>query len=422
MFKQPMASMLSIAATLSSTLNLVIPKMANHNRQVAFIAYMIGAELQLPLPVRKELFLAGILHDIGAFSQQEKLENMAFELADPHRHSEIGYRLLSGFTPFAAIADSVRFHHVHWANGAGANFNGQPVGQASHILHLADRVAVMLPEQTRVLGQAAMIRNAITARSGEWFQPELVEAFEELAGREHFWLDATAAMPTESLVDIVEGDTVEFDIAVLQGLSRIFSQLIDFRSPFTATHSSGVAATAEALAGLAGFSERELLMMRIAGYLHDLGKVTVPTEILEKPGRLSEAEWNVMRAHSYHGFRTLQKIPILQTINVWGSLHHEKLDGSGYPFHLTGADLPLGSRIMAVADVFAALAEDRPYRKGMLPQQALRVVTDMAKNGAIDAQIVGLLRDQLDLVDARRLAAVDQASISYRDLFRVSNL
>ncbi|WP_346355869.1 HD-GYP domain-containing protein [Azotosporobacter soli] len=421
MFKKPMISIFSIAVTLSSTLNLVMPKMANHNRQVAFIAYLLGAELNFPLEKRKELFLAAVMHDIGAISQQEKMDNMAFEVLNPHRHSEIGYRLLCQFPPFAAIADIVRFHHVRWADGEGIRFNGHDVSEASHIIHFADRIAVMLPEQSRVLGAAKRIVEEIDKYRGSWFKPEFVDAFTNLAGREHFWLDATAASPTETLLDIVNSDSVEFDIALLQGLSRIFAQIIDFRSSFTATHSAGVAASAEILAQLAGFSENELLMMRMAGHLHDLGKVTVPTSILEKPGKLSTEEWDIMRAHTYHGFRTLQKIPILETVNTWGSLHHEKLNGSGYPFHLTADELPLGSRIMAVADIFAALTENRPYREGMQPKQALQIISGMAKAGEIDTHLVALLQENLKEIDACRQAAVGQATTDYWELFRVSN-
>ncbi len=421
MLKQPMVSLLRIAATLSSTLTLVIPQMMNHNRQVAFIAYMIGQELGMSLERRKELFLAAVLHDIGAFSHQEQLDNLSFEIDRPNRHSEVGYRMLLEFPPFAEIAEIVRFHHLRWEYGKGQVFAQELVPEASHILHLADRIAVSLPKQDAVLGAAKRIAANIAEHSGGWFKPELVEAFLRLAEQEHFWLDATSAHPTETLLEIVNGDMVEFDLDVMQGLTQIFSQLIDYRSPFTATHSAGVAASAECLAGFAGFCGKELVMMRMAGHLHDLGKVTVPTGILEKNGKLDAEEWDIMRAHTFHGFRTLQKIPILETINIWGSLHHEKLDGSGYPFHLKGDELPLGSRIMAVADIFAALTEDRPYRQGMQPQKALAIISEMAAYGKLDAHVVAILKDNLSEIDFRRKAAVKNASEKYRDLLQVSN-
>ncbi len=167
---------------------------------------------------------------------------------------------------------------------------------------------------------------------------------------------------------------------------------------------------------MAGFSKEELRLMRIAGHLHDLGKLAIPSEILEKTGKLSEDEWDTMRAHSYFGFRTLQKIPILETVNIWGSLHHEKIDGSGYPFHLKGDDLPLGSRIMAVADVFSALTEDRPYRRGMQLPKAMEIIIEMAKDKALDANIVDLLQANLQDVNKYRQTVAQQALENYRHL------
>lgn len=421
MFKQPMVSLLRIAATLSSTLTLVIPQMMNHNRQVAFISYMIAQEAGISLERRKELFLAAVLHDIGAFSHQEQLDNMSFEIDRPNRHSEVGYRLLREFPPFSEIAEIVRFHHLRWEHGKGRSVAQRLVPEASHIIHLADRIAVSLPQQRVVLREAKRIAANIAAHSGNWFKPELIEAFLRLAEKEHFWLDATSAHPTETLLEVVNGDRVEFDLDVLQGLTQIFSQLIDYRSPFTATHSAGVAASAECLARFAGFCGKELVMMRMAGHLHDLGKVTVPTSILEKNGKLDAEEWDIMRAHTFYGFRTLQKIPLMETINIWGSLHHEKLDGSGYPFHLKADELPLGSRIMAVADIFAALTEDRPYRQGMQPQKALAIIGEMVDEGKLDAHVVALLKANLPEIDCRRKEAVKKAAEKYHDLLQVSN-
>ncbi|MDR3561865.1 MAG: HD domain-containing protein [Negativicutes bacterium] len=420
MFRQPITSLLQLAMSLSDTLDLVSPKITNHHRKVAFIAYLLGVELNLPLSQRKNLMLAGVFHDIGALSLKERIDVLSFESINPHHHAEIGYHLLREFEPFSSVADIVRFHHVRWEGGKGQVFNNHPVPPESHIMHLADRIAVLLPEQSLILGQSTRIYRDIARFSGTWFQPELIEAFGNLAGREHFWLDATAAVPTEPLRPIIDMDPIELDSEVLQGLTKLFSRVIDFRSPFTATHSSSVAASAEILARLTGFSRKELQLMRVAGHMHDLGKLAVPTEILEKPATLSEQEWNVMRSHSYFGFRTLQKIPSLETVNIWGSLHHERLDGSGYPFHLKGNDLPLGSRIVAVADVFTALTEDRPYRPAMKPGKAIELVIGMARDGALDSNLVDLLNSNLQEVNEYRWTMAGQAMENYRRLFAIS--
>lgn len=418
-FKQPVTSLLHLGMLLTNTLDLVNPKVVTHHRRVAYIAYLIGIELNLPLQARKELLLAGALHDIGAFSVKERLEALDFDLSQPHKHSEIGYQILKEFLPLSSIAKIIRFHHTKWNYGEGNTVYDEQVPLGSHIIHIADRISVLIPEQRQVIGHSKAIVQDIKQHSGTWFRPDLVEAFSSLAEKEYFWLDAASANPTETLRPIISMSPVELDMEAFLSLSKVFSHIIDFRSLFTATHSAGVAASAESLATLAGFSEKESQLMRIAGYFHDLGKLAIPAEILEKPGNLTPQEWDTMRTHTYHGFRTLQTIPVLETINIWGSLHHERMDGSGYPFHLTAKDLPLGSRIMAVADVFAALTENRPYRPGMRPEKAVDIITDMALQGALDSNVVDLLKSNLHQVNIHRQEMASESLSYYQNLFDV---
>ncbi|MCJ7690936.1 MAG: HD domain-containing protein [Clostridiaceae bacterium] len=105
------------------------------------------------------------------------------------------------------------------------------------------------------------------------------------------------------------------------------SRLVDFKSRFTASHSSSVAACSETIAKYAGFSKNQAKIIKYAGYLHDLGKLAIPTEILEKPGPLSKEEFDLMRTHAYHTNRVLANVSGFETIRQWGSLHHEKLNG-----------------------------------------------------------------------------------------------
>lgn len=215
-------------------------------------------------------------------------------------------------------------------------------------------------------------------------------------------------------------ENMKLNTGRLFNLAGMFHKIIDFRSRYTATHSSGVAASSEALARLAGFSEEERLMMKVAGYLHDLGKLAVPTEILEKPEKLTEYEFNIIRSHTFHTYRTLEPISNLDIINIWGSLHHERIDGSGYPFHMKGEELSLGSKIMAVADVFTAIVEDRPYRNGMSSDKALQIIQRMAEDSKLDPDVVQLLRLHFDEVNHSRMAAQGISAEEYQQLLHPS--
>jgi HD-GYP domain-containing protein (c-di-GMP phosphodiesterase class II) len=291
-----------------------------------------------------------------------------------------------------------------------------PIG--SHILHLADRIVVLIDRQREVLGQVTGILERIEQYSGKLFMPELVNTFKSLSQKEYIWLDVASPSIGSTLLRTVRLPTIELDVNGLLSLAKLFSHVIDFRSRFTATHSSGVAATAELLAKLAGFPERECQMMKVAGYLHDLGKLAVPAEILEKPAKLTVAEFNVIRSHTFHTYRTLEALSDLDIINTWASFHHERLDGSGYPFHHKGQDLSLGARIMAVADTSTAITEDRPYRRGMTSDAALQVLQQMADNSALDPSIVSLLKLHFDEVDSARASAQAVAVKEYEQVLK----
>jgi HD-GYP domain-containing protein (c-di-GMP phosphodiesterase class II) len=206
--------------------------------------------------------------------------------------------------------------------------------------------------------------------------------------------------------DLYLDDIVDF--------ARLLCQVIDYKSAFTATHSSGVAEAAVDLGRLLGFSDRECVMLRIAAFLHDLGKLAIPSEILEKPGRLTSDERNIMRTHVYFTYQVLEPIEALDGIVAWASLHQERLDGSGYPFGYGRESLPLGARIMAVADVFTALTEDRPYRKGMTKDEATALLQAMAQKGELEQLVVNMLLAHYDEFDQVRAEAQQNAVQKYQ--------
>jgi putative nucleotidyltransferase with HDIG domain len=166
---------------------------------------------------------------------------------------------------------------------------------------------------------------------------------------------------------------------------------VDFKSPFTAAHSSGVAACAGTLGRLCDLSDAESDRLTTAGYLHDIGKLSVPLEILEKPGVLDKREIAVIRHHSYETYKILRRIGIDDNTRNWSAYHHERLDGSGYPFHLSAPQLTPGCRIMTVADIFTALVENRPYRRGLSPHETMPILQNMTAKGWLDGDLVQTL-------------------------------
>lgn len=296
---------------------------------------------------------------------------------------------------------------MFWDKGKGKKFKDQDVPLASHIIHLADRISVVIDKNKEILGQVDNIYDLVVEQSDHMFKPELVKIFANIKDKEYLWLDLSSKNLTYILNNTVNDGMVDLGINALMELSQLFAKIIDFRSSFTATHSSGVAVSAEFLAGKIGFSKNQCKMMKVAGYLHDLGKLAIPSSILEKGDGLSASEFKVMKSHVYYTYRTLESIKELNTINLWASLHHERLNGKGYPFHLKGEEIPLGSRIMAVADVFVAITEDRPYRDGLDKLSVLKILDNMVEVNHLDSMVVSVLKENIEEMNLLRKTAQD---------------
>jgi len=404
-----------LVAPVARTVDMMCPAVADHHMEVAYLAFRICEELNLPAQEICDIAIAGALHDIGAFSLNERLDLLEFEDDKPTQHSLAGYVLLKDFAPFAAMAPMIKYHHVPWENGEGKSQKGEVVPRGSHILHLADRVAVLIPGEKGLLGRVSGICDTIVDRSGDVFVPEFVDAVVRLAKKDYIWLEATSDSVERILRRNLAPQTHELNVDELLAFSRMMCKVIDFKSEFTATHTSGLAATALALARVLGFSEDECVMMQVAAYLHDLGKLAVPVEILEKPAKLTDDEWPLMRSHVYYTYQVLDPIESFDTITSWSALHQERLDGSGYPFGYSAESIPEGARVMAAADVFTAITENRPYRKGMEDRQARAVLRNMAERNELDANVVKTLLEHFDELSHVRAEAQEQAIEEYRE-------
>lgn len=390
--------------TLSEALDGVHPAVADHQHRVAYISISMCRAMGMANKELFDVFRAAVLHDLGLI----RVENRLLALRDDNLeavqwHAEAGFELLKDNPLLAQAAEAVRFHHQPWAYGQGAEHDGRRVPFASHVIVLADYIERAIDREVHILDQAKEITQRITRLGEAEFHPDCVEALREVARRESFWLDCVSERIYSVLLDqVADWPLLTIDEKTIEPIAEMFARVVDAASSWTATHTSGVAASAVALAERMNFSPRELLLMRAAGYFHDLGKLTVPSRILDKPGKLTPQEWSIMKGHTYHTFRVLNTIGGMPQMSEWAAFHHERLDGNGYPFHHEGKDLTLGARIMAVADVFTAISEDRPYRPGMSRAKALSVLEDQAQQGALDADIVSVLKADFDQIDAIR--------------------
>ena len=413
MFEEGEFSVFDFVCSLSDAIDLVSPELNNHHRKVAYISYNIAKEMQLPDDEVKDIVLAAILHDIGAFTVEERVQviEALFDDSDYDHHSIMGYKLLKNFEPLINAATIIKHHHAHFDE----LIPGIPIG--SYIVHLADRLSILLDARKEILEQIPEIMEKIDEKQ-DMFQPDTLAALRRLVKYEYFWIEAYSLPINYILPERMRIAKKIMDLDTLRSFAKVIAHIIDYRSRFTSTHSSGVAAVALELAIISGFSARESKLMEIAGFLHDLGKLAISNDILEKNSALTHEEFNEMRKHTYYTYVVLNRIRGLEQISTWAAYHHEKLNGDGYPFHVKGDDFSKMARIMAVADIVTAITEDRPYRPGMNSEAAIKILTNMAENGAIDKGIVEIVKENFSRINEVRIKAQQDALqeyIAFRD-------
>jgi putative nucleotidyltransferase with HDIG domain len=296
------------------------------------------------------------------------------------------------------MAEPILYHHTRWDRLSRMPPVSQAGAEQANIIYLADRVdALAAPFYGEgVLLHAEEIRRKITAHAGSYFAPQFVEAFLAASSSEAFWLQLEPRGIQAAMQEMLERSMpCEAAIGDLKQLALIFSRIVDAKSPFTAEHSLGVAQVARYLAERLDVSPAHCDKLEIAALLHDLGKLRVPDEILDKPAKLDERERKIMNAHSFETFQILRHIQGFEEITRWAAYHHEEPGGTGYPFHLNAEDLPLEARILRVADIFQAMVQDRPYRAGMSAGELLTFFEKLVAAGRVEADIVRVLTQDL---------------------------
>jgi putative nucleotidyltransferase with HDIG domain len=199
-------------------------------------------------------------------------------------------------------------------------------------------------------------------------------------------LEAESRIYRVNLEQMVTDRTAKLQ-ETLEGVIRIIAQIVETRDPYTAGHQLRVAELASVMAEKMGFSQDRVKGIRMAGVIHDLGKIAVPAEILSKPSRLNEYEFGLIKSHPVTGYDILKGVEFPWPLAEVVYQHHERMDGSGYPRRLKGQEILLEARIMSVADVVEAMASHRPYRAALGIDAAL---DEISRNRGVlyDSQVV----------------------------------
>ena len=396
----------AVAGVFANALNLLAEGTPKHQQQTAYLSYRMAKELGYPEEDLVELIWDALMYDVGSVILPASREKQEFSFQEL---SAAGLNI---------VGDVKQLQFVRRMFQAG---QAEPAGDPAYellskearfaeIIDLSRRVSKLLHQNDAALNQVEDISETISNLAGKALHSWAVECFLRVGKTEFVWMDLLH-QPEAVLNFIPDGIDLSLDEAI--ELARFMSRVIDFRSSYTAAHSVGVAVSSVRLAEIMGMSEDECKMMLIAGYVHDIGKLKVPKEILEKGDKLTDEEFNIVKEYAYYTHLLLKDLPGFEQIGKWAALHHEKLNGYGYPFGLRARDIPMGAQILAVADIFSALGEVRSYRQSMEKEGVMKTLAESIEKGAVSGYIVELMLKNFDDIFSIRDEEVRKESARY---------
>ena len=302
-------------------------------------------------------------------------------------HGKIGERNIH-LIPFRTNVDNIILYHHENADGSG------PLGKTAdetdlktQILHLADEIDIHYKLSNLTESEFNRISEWVQSQSGKMFSEKAVQLFHDAVTYDKIlYLGNKGAF--SSLKRGLQTVTSDYSDEEIHDFARMFARITDYKSEFTQTHSLNVANKVEQMANYYGFDHEKITRLYLAGALHDIGKLLVSNDILEKPGKLTDDEFSTMRDHASATRYVLRRVKGVPDVVKWASNHHEKLNGKGYPRGLTAEELSFEERLMACVDIYQALTEQRPYKDGMPHEKAIAIMRDMVDKGEIDADIV----------------------------------
>ena len=368
-----------------------------HGHRVGYIVWRLSEHLGFSMEQRISLMEAGLLHDIGVSSTiAHRLLTSEIDVPRAVEHCLTGEAVIRSISTFSHLAPLVRYHHQHWKS-----FDFDEISEEaalfSNLIFLSDRLDILMSrssnwsreEQEKVLDRLVNLQDLM-------FAPKLIEALLSEAEDPQFWEGVRRADQIEGHLneDVSCCRDTTIDFSEMEQIAHAFAHVVDAKSQLTNEHSQNTALVAHLLAIHAGYSEEHADKIRISALLHDIGKLRVPDEILDKPGALNAEERERIEQHSADSWNILSGIGGLEEIAAWSGMHHEKLNGTGYPRGISGDEIAHEAQVLAAADIFQALLQERPYRRSLTVDEVLGMMEWMVEAGEINGDLVALLKQE----------------------------
>ncbi|WP_461256533.1 HD-GYP domain-containing protein [Treponema sp. R80B11-R83G3] len=377
----------SIATALDIVEGTLVGASPNHGKRIAVLCAKMGTLLGKTPQEATALAICALLHDSALteyiLSEQKDGDyDMAMK-----KHCEIGQRNVDDLCFETNVKDFVLYHHER-ADGSGPFGIREGDGPIeAELIAIADSLDVSYHLQRLELEKLSAIRNIISQESGKRYSKKASELMLEI-------LDWPAVLSLKD--DVIKQTasqvlfpwTVDIKTETIFGLSAFIARIIDYKSAFTVKHSTQIANRAWLMGNYYKYEPEKHAQLYLSASLHDLGKLAVPIDILEKPGKLTDEEFKIIKEHVHLTWELLNEVEGFETICKWASNHHEKLDGSGYPFGKKAPDLDFNSRLLVCLDLYQAISEERPYHPRRNHADTMQILHEMSDSGKIDSDIV----------------------------------
>jgi HD-GYP domain-containing protein (c-di-GMP phosphodiesterase class II) len=377
----------AIGAALDLVEGELLGATTHHGKRVAVLAAAMGQRLGIEEKVQLPLTTCALLHD-NALTEYILSERMGEAQGQMMRlHCEYGQRNVDSLMFKTDVSGFVLYHHER-PNGQGPFGKGEgeiPLG--AELIGVADTFDVIHHLEQVQPAELPQLHQELWDGMGTNYSRRAVLAMINVLNE-----DMLRSLGNDRIVktaeDFIPPWFIDLEDQVLFNLAKFVSHIIDDKSVFTRRHTSQIANKTWLLGGYYGYEPGPRAQFYLAAALHDIGKLAIPEAILEKPGKLSPGEFEIIKSHVTKTGELLEGIDGFEEIRTWAVNHHEKLDGSGYPAGKKAEALDFNSRLLACLDIYQAVSEERPYHPGRSHQETITIMREMTDKGWLDRGIV----------------------------------